>query len=184
MLIGMIILFISVSCNTKTEGSIEEEKSTTEKVKPPRTDIHTAALTGDLDAIEQHIAAGSELDGKDPFGGSTALITASVFGKTEVAKALIKAGADLNLQNNDGATALHVAAFFGRKEIVETLLVHGADKNVRNSRGELAVTTLQAPFEQMIPIYDFFMQQFGPLGLKLDYTELKEIRPVIYKMLQ
>lgn len=184
LFLGMIILLTAYSCNPKTEGSGEKNQAETEKVKPPKTDIHTAALTGDLAAIEQHIAAGSDMNSKDPFGGSTPLITASVFGKTEVALALIKAGADLNLQNNDGATALHVAAFFGRKDIVEALLVRGADKNIQNSRGELAITTVQAPFEQMEPVYDFFLQQFGPMGLELDYQELQEIRPVIYKMLQ
>lgn len=183
MILGMIILLVNVSCNTKTEGTDNKEQTKTEKVRPPKTDIHTAALTGDVLLIEQHIAAGSDLDAKDPFGGSTPLITASVFGKTEVAMALIKSGADLNKQNNDGASALHVAAFFGRKEIVEALLVHGADKNILNSRGELAITTVQAPFEQMIPVYDFFLQQFGPMGLELDYEKLEEIRPLIYKML-
>jgi len=184
LILGMVILGTCISCNTNSGGSGEKDQAKTEKLKPPKTDIHTAALMGDLASIEQHIAAGSDLNSKDPFGGSTPLITATVFGKTEVALALIKAGADLNLQNNDGATALHVAAFFGRKDIVEALLVRGADKNIQNSRGELAITTVQAPFEQMEPIYDFFLQQFGPMGLELDYQELREIRPVIYKMLQ
>lgn len=182
--LGMIILLLSTSCNTKSEGSWGKDQAKTEKIKPPKTDIHTAALMGDLAAIEQHIAAGSDLNGKDPFGGSTPLITAAVFGRTDVALALIKAGADLNTQNKDGASALHVAAFFGRKDIVESLLVHGADKSLQNSRGELAITTVQAPFEQMVPVYDFFLQQFGPMGLELDYEKLQEIRPVIYKMLQ
>jgi hypothetical protein len=183
LIFGMFILFMGMSCNPKDQGSGEKDQPKAEKVRPPKTDIHTAALKGDLTSIEQHIAAGSDLDAKDPFGGSTPLITASVFGKTEVALALIKAGADLNKQNNDGASALHVAAFFGRKEIVEALLVHGADKKLLNSRGELAITAVQAPFEQMIPVYDFFLQQFGPMGLELDYDKLEEIRPLIYKML-
>src|SRR5690606_36338394 len=81
-------------------------------VEAPDTDIHTAVLTGDQAALRQHIAAGTDLNTKDPFGGSSPLISAAVFGKTEEAKILIDAGADINFQNNDGSTALHTAAFF------------------------------------------------------------------------
>jgi len=40
------------------------------------------------------------------------LTTAAVFGKTEIALALVNAGADVNIINNDGSTPLHTAAFF------------------------------------------------------------------------
>jgi len=74
----------------------------------PKTDIHTAALMGDLKVIHQHIKAGSDLDEKDQYG-STPLIIAATFGKTEIARALIDAGADVNCRNNDGSTPLHIA---------------------------------------------------------------------------
>ena len=54
--------------------------------------------------------------------GSTPLIIAATFGKTEVARALIEAGADLGMRNNHGSTPLHVAAFLCRPEIVEAML--------------------------------------------------------------
>src|SRR6185369_9232122 len=97
-------------------------------VKPPQVDIHTAVVSGNLDAVKQHIAAGTDLNEKDPFGGSSPLISAAVFGKTDMAKVLIDAGADLNFQNKDGSTALHTSAFFCRPEIVKLLLDKGADK--------------------------------------------------------
>ena len=77
----------------------------------PEVDLHTAAIMGDLEATQQHIKAGSDLNVKEPTRGSTPLITAAMFGKTEIALALIKAGADINYQNYEGSTALHTAAF-------------------------------------------------------------------------
>src|SRR6187551_487458 len=102
LIIGITILapmFLTVSCNSK-EGTQNNAAAQT-KVKPPQIDIHTAVLTENLEALQQHIAAGSNLNEKDPFGGSSPLITASVFGKTDEARVLIDAGADLNFQNND-----------------------------------------------------------------------------------
>ncbi len=55
----------------------------------PTVDLHVAAAMGGIEAIQQHIQAGSDLDIKEPTRGSTPLITAAMFGKTDVALALI-----------------------------------------------------------------------------------------------
>ena len=60
---------------------------------PPSVGLHAAAVQGNLEAIRQHIKAGSDLNEKDPSGGASPLITAATFGETEVARALIEAGA-------------------------------------------------------------------------------------------
>ena len=39
-----------------------------------RQDIHTAVISDNMDAVKQHIAAGSDLNAPDPFGGSSPLI--------------------------------------------------------------------------------------------------------------
>ena len=159
------------------------KKDTTSEVEPPKASIHIAAIQGNLKAIEQHIAAGTDLDIKEPRGGSTALITAASFGKTEVAKALIKGGADLNLKNNDGSTALITAAFFCHTEIVEALLKHNADQSIANNRGSTALATVIAPFENVKPIYEVIEKAMSPLGLQLDYERIEKTRPVIAEML-
>ena len=102
-----LLLFIT-ACASNNENSSET------KIEAPEMDIHTAAFLGDLKAIQQHIDAGSDLDLREPSVGSSPLISAAVFGKTEVAKVLIEGGADINLQNNEGSTALHSAAFLCR----------------------------------------------------------------------
>jgi len=174
--------FGCVNSGEKEAGNQSEMGIT--DAKPPKLDIHAAALMGDVDAIRQHIKAGTDLEQKDPMGGSTPLITACVFGKTEVARALIEAGADLNAKNNDGSTPLHCAALFGYPDIVSHLLAHGADKMQTNNAGEFPIRAVEVSFDKMVPIYDFFSEQLGPLGLKLDYDDLKVKRPQIAEMLK
>lgn len=186
LLMSASLLALAGCGNNQQNASVDSEQSTParEQVKPPSTDLHTATFLGDLDAIGQHIAAGSDLDAREPTMGSTALISAAVFGKTEVARALIHAGADVNLQNNEGSTALHSAAFLCRTEIVEMLLANGADKSLRNIYGSTPLAAVAAPFSEVEAIYDEFSKNLGPLGLRLDYAYLKEARPMIAALLQ
>ena len=103
-------------------------------------------MTDNMEALKQHIAAGSNLNEKDPLGGSSPLISACLFGKTAMAKMLIEAGADLNFRNNDGSTALHTASFFCHPEIVRMLLDKGADKTIKNKYGSTAYESVAGSF--------------------------------------
>lgn len=174
-------LFIIASCGSKGDATQKDSIATAASadVKPPEIDIHTAVLTDNMAAVKQHIAAGSNLNEKDPFGGSSPLITASLFGKTDMAKTLIEAGADLNFQNNDGSTALLTAAFFCRPEIVKLLLDKGADKTIKNKYGSTAYESVAAPFDAVKNTYDMMGKMLGPMGLKLDYSYIEKTRPEI-----
>jgi hypothetical protein len=185
-LVVVMILAIS-ACVSKQEKSGSGDKgarASRTTVKPPKMDIHAATLLGDLEAIEQHIASGSDLNDREPAVGSTPLISAAVFGRTEVAKALIEAGADVNLKNNEGSTALHSAAFLCRMEIVELLLASGADKELLNNYGSTALQSVLAPFADVKPFYDQMSKDLGPLGFKLDYAYVEATRPKIAALLQ
>ncbi len=149
----------------------------------PGVSLHMAALQGNLDAVRQHIKAGSDVNEKDAFG-STPLIIAATFDKTEVARALIEAGADLDIRNNDGATALHAAAFLCRSEIVEALLDGGANKYMRDNDGTTPMDAVADPFDDVEYIYDIFAEALGPLGLTLDYEHIRTTRPLIAEMLR
>jgi len=155
------------------------------RATPPSVSLHEAAFQGNLEAIQQHIEAGSDLNEKDPVSGASPLIIAAVFGQIEVVRALIKAGADVNSRNNEGSTPLHTAAFFCRTEIVEALLDNGADKNARNNAGRTALESVAAPFDDVKDIYEYFRAMiFEPLGLELDYERIKMTRPKIAEMLR
>jgi ankyrin repeat protein len=184
MLVATLLTFAACSSrdvkSTKEKGQASDSRTTP---KPPKTDIHTASLMGDLKAIQQHIKAGSDLNEKDEYG-STPLIIAATFGKDEIARALIDAGADMNCRNNDGSTPLHVAAFLCRTEIVKMLLENGADKNLQNNFGSTALESVAGPFENVKGVYDQFSKDLGPLGLKLDYQYIKATRPGIAEMLK
>jgi CubicO group peptidase (beta-lactamase class C family) len=149
----------------------------------PSVSLHVAALQGNIDAVRQHIKAGSDLNEKDAWG-STPLIIAATFGKTEVARALIEAGADMEIRDNNGSTPLHAAAFLCRTEIVKVLLDKGANRGSRNNFGNTALESVAAPFEDVKGVYDSFGQALGPLGLRLDYEQIKATRPKIAEMLR
>jgi ankyrin repeat protein len=172
--IVFIAVFAVTACNSQ-----QKSENKTASAKAPDVDIHTAVVSGNLEALKQHIAAGTNINEKDPFGGSSPLISASVFGKPDAAKLLIDAGADVNFQNNDGSTALHTAAFFCHPEIIKMLLAKNADKTIKNKYGATAYESVAAPFESVKGAYDMMGQMLGPMGLKLDYAYIQKTRPEI-----
>jgi ankyrin repeat protein len=169
-----IAIFAVTACNSQ-----QKSETKTASAKVPDVDIHTAVVSGNIEALKQHIAAGTNINEKDPFGGSSPLISAAVFGKPDAAKILIDAGADVNFQNNDGSTALHTAAIFCRPEIVKMLLAKNADKTIKNKYGATAYESVAAPFESVKGAYDMMGQMLGPMGLKLDYAYIQKTRPEI-----
>lgn len=180
---AICLMFASTSCSNKKESSIQNG-TVTEKVKAPKIDIHTAALTGNLEAIKQHIKAGSNLNEKEAFGGSSPLITAALFNKPEIVKALIEAKANINQINNDGSTALHSAAYFCNTEVVEILLANDADKTIKNNFKQTALESISVPFSEVKGIYEMFGKQLAPMGLKVDLEQIEKTRPVIAEMLK
>ena len=179
-------ILLTISCKDGHNDKTGDEAAdiAKAKVKPPQTDIHTAVLTDNTEALNQHISAGTDINEKDPFGGSSPLITASLFGKTAMARILIDAGANLNFQNNDGSTPLHTAAFFCRTDIVRMLLAKGADKSLRNKFGATPYESVIIPFGQAKNSYDMMGKILGPMGLKLDYPYIEKTRPEIAAMLK
>lgn len=149
----------------------------------PKVHIQEAVIAGQLEVVQQHIAAGTDINQKDAMSGSTPLISAATFGQSEIAQVLIEAGADLAIKNNDGATALHAAAFFGRVEVAKILIAANSDQTIRNNYGATPKESIMGSFAEMKPIYEMLKQQLGPLGLQLDMAELEKNRPIIVGLL-
>lgn len=179
---SLALLLTSGACQDKK--GVTNSGGTKTSAQAPQMDIHTAVVTGNLEAVQMHIAAGSDINIKDPFGGSSPLISAAVFGKTEIAKVLIDAGADIDFQNNEGSTALHTAAFFCRPEIVKMLLAKNADKTIKNKYNATAYENVAGSFQEVKPVYDMMVSALGPMGLKLDYAYLEKTRPEIATLLK
>ena len=183
------IAFIAVmamsltACSQKSDTEKTTSISKSEMVQPS-IDIHAAVLTGNLEAVKQHIAAGTDINQKEAMSGATPLMSAATFNQPKIAKALINANADLSIKNNDGGTALHTAAFFGRIEIVQLLIDANADKTVRNNYGATPREIVTSDFAAMKPIYEMLTQQLKPMGFTLDIVELQKARPVVAMMLQ
>ena len=175
----IMVAILSTACGQTSKSSVEKVTAST-----PEIDLQTAVISGNLEAVRQHIAAGSNLNEKEPFNGSTPLITAATFGKIEISQELIDAGADLTLKNNDGSTALHSAAFFCRVEIVQQLINAKADKTSLNNYGATAEQIVSGPFSEIKPVYEMMQQQLKPFGLEIDIDEIEKTRPVIAMMLQ
>ncbi|WP_394748954.1 ankyrin repeat domain-containing protein [Spongiimicrobium salis] len=176
---SFVLILLTAAC-----GQSNKKESSQAEANAPTIDIHAAVLSGNLEIVKQHIEAGTDINQKEVMSGSTPLISAASFGKKDIAKALINAGADLTPKNNDGSTALHAAAFFCRVEIVQLLIDAQIDKNMRNNFGATARESVMVPFAEVKPIYEMLQQQLGPIGLKLDLNEVEKTRPVIAMMLQ
>ena len=188
--LGYIIISIALlslnSCQgqgDRSQKKNENESISKSAVKAPGIDIHTATFFGNLDAVKQHINAGSDLNVKDEYG-STPLNIAATFGKTDIALALINGGADIQTTNSEGSTPLHVAAFFCRTEIVKALLEKGADKSLTNNYGSTPLMSVSGPFSEVQPFYQEISKNLGQFGLKLDFDHLEKTRPVIAALLK
>jgi uncharacterized protein len=70
-------------------------------------------------------------------GGSTTLMSFAYVGAADLAEDLIRRGAPLEAEDEEGFTALMYAANAGQEKIVELLIRAGADVNHRDSAGSV-----------------------------------------------
>jgi cytohesin len=100
--------------------------------------IHVAAgaagRKGNIEAVKQHLAAGTDVDARDK-QDKTPLQHAAYWGHKEIAELLIAKGADINAKDNAGTTTLDWAVLGGKKESVELLVVNSVDVNAKNGNG-------------------------------------------------
>ncbi len=111
--------------------------------------IH-AAQEGKSAVVEKLLAVGADLDCRGGIDQSTALIE-SVTGrlgsvlvpmtpeKEKIAACLIKAGAKLDLQDDEGMTALTTAIYWGNEKIARRLMEAGAKLNLQGKKGNTAL---------------------------------------------
>ena len=95
------------------EPVVEATQPEPPKGKAPDISIREAARTGNIEAVKQHLDAGTDVDDAKDVVGYTPLHPAAYYGHKEVAELLIANGADLEAKNKIGYTPLHSAATKG-----------------------------------------------------------------------
>ena len=149
----------------------------------PDSSLFEAAVTGNLEAVKQHIEAGTDLNQIDPNpvgSKGSALHAAAAFGYTEVAVALIEGGADVNQKDKEGQTPLHMAALFCYPKIAQALLNNGADKTIRDNDGQTALEMVEFPWSIAKGIYELLDGiVFKPAGKPLDHNRIQKTRPQV-----
>ena len=95
--------------------------------------LHTAAYKGDLARLEKLIAAKADINTRDPHG-RTAVHVATFARQRDVIRALAKAGANLELLENDRYDAVTVASVADDDETLKVLLSLGASAKLTTSR--------------------------------------------------
>ena len=121
----------SQSTETVTEAANPEPPTG----KAPEIPIHEAADLGEIEAVKQHLAAGTDVNAKEA-NGETPLHLAAATGHKKIVELLIANGADVNAKDDVGWTPLMVPA---TKEIAELLIAKGADVNAKDDNGDTAL---------------------------------------------
>lgn len=104
-----------------------------------RRDFNVMAVRGESELLLPAIEQGAvDINEQDQFG-YTFLSNAVSWRKYDLAKALIEAGADVNLVCRDGETALTFVARDGDIETIKMLVEHGADLHATNGLGDTAL---------------------------------------------
>ena len=114
--------------------------------QPPDISIHEAARDGNIEAVKQHLAAGTDVNAKDEISGqavhgATPLHYAAARGRNKIVELLIAKGADVNTKTEFGETPLHYAATKDEQEVIEQLIAKGADINAKAGKGKNQGTT-------------------------------------------
>ena len=96
----------------------------------PDISIHDAAENGNIEAVKQHLAAGTDVN----LGGvATPLHPATYSGHKEVVELLIANGANVNTKDK-GWTPLDIAIEFEHSEIADILRKNGAKTAMKGDR--------------------------------------------------
>ena len=114
-------------------GPVAAQQATFGKDELP---IHDAARMGTRADVERILKQSPAMrDARTPNLGATPLHLAALNLDSGPLKALLAAGASVNVRDNDGQTPLHMAAFATRSEQAQLLLKAGADPLIKSNEG-------------------------------------------------
>jgi len=150
-LITTIAAVVLVGCGESQQSTSPEAKpiERVEGAKAPDISIHHAAYDGKIEAVKQHLAAGTDVNTKCSEGKTPLYHACLPFVHTdnpvEIVELLIENGADVNVKSTGatGWTPIHQASKILRYEdddttavdIIELLIENGADVNAKDKIG-------------------------------------------------
>jgi hypothetical protein len=125
--------------------------------------IGISARNGHLKTLEYLLHSGAHVNMVAEDRGSTALFDSAMGRHTSLVKALIDAGADVNLPSKGGQTPLVVVVGAGDDEIVEILVKAGADPDIEDALG-VSARKYAALFKKstVIALFDAFVSGNKP----------------------
>jgi ankyrin repeat protein len=178
LLLTTIAAVVLVGCGKTQQSAPEPEAKPIEpvaeavkpeppKAKAPRMSIISAAMGGYIEAVKQHLAAGTDVNAKDDIG-LTPLHMAARSHK-EIVELLIANGADVNAKNKWGQTPLHYAANRGNKETAALLIAAGADVKAKSPFGGTPLDT--AVDFRNTEVADLLRKHGGKTGAELENAE-------------
>ena len=120
------------------KSGVDVAKDNALKGIAPKMSLHMASLKGNIAAVKQHLAAGSNVNERSTeMNGLTPLHFAAKEGIKEIIKLLISAGADVNAKDNKWmVTPLHGVWW---DEVAEILISKGADVNAADTDGKTPI---------------------------------------------
>ncbi len=117
------------------------------------TALHFYATENLADVVRWLLSKGAKPNGIAT--GDSPLHAAAQLGHIDVCRALIQAGADLNLQDDLGETPLHKASSGGYLEVITALLEAGADPSIAEPCGELPIDqALTRKRDKILALFD------------------------------
>ncbi|HIC34233.1 MAG TPA: ankyrin repeat domain-containing protein [Gammaproteobacteria bacterium] len=148
---------------------------------PPSVDLWTAAATGNIGALKEHKAAGTNLNAADP-NGSSAVNAAAAMDQAKAAEWLLKNGAFVDIRGGDGGTPLITAAFMGNAKTAKVLLKNGADVTATNDGGASSLQVLGTDWDTTRYIIEDLLQL--PASRKKIERGREQVGPLLYGALQ
>ena len=121
-------LLITIAALVLVGCGESQQSAPANKSEPPTTEvsdisIHEAAKKGNIEAVKQHIAAGTDVNAQTRMG--TPLFYAALMGHKEIAELLIIKGANVNAKLATDETPLDNAINHGHPETANLLRKHG-----------------------------------------------------------
>jgi ankyrin repeat protein len=106
-----------------------------ERVKARQSPLLLASMSGDLETVSLLLARGASANPRPNPSGNSPISEAITFGRADIVRTLIRAGAKIDLVERTGVNLLHWAAITNRAEVIPELARSGVDINAIDDAG-------------------------------------------------